>query len=99
LYKVIGGVKWGDLPGGRLEFGETAEQTLKREVQEELNVDIEPIRLVYTWTYIPNETFQVVGVIYNSRIIAGELRVSAELDGYEWVGSRILARCFQGMPS
>jgi ADP-ribose pyrophosphatase YjhB (NUDIX family) len=34
-------------PGGRAEFGETAEQTLKREMKEELDADVEVVRLLW----------------------------------------------------
>ena len=34
-------------PGGRAEFGETAEQTLKREMREELGAEIEVVRLLW----------------------------------------------------
>jgi ADP-ribose pyrophosphatase YjhB (NUDIX family) len=35
------------LPGGRVEFGEEATQTLKREMQEELEIQIEVTRLLW----------------------------------------------------
>jgi ADP-ribose pyrophosphatase YjhB (NUDIX family) len=35
------------LPGGRVEFGEAAEQTLKREMREELDVEVEIVRLLW----------------------------------------------------
>jgi len=35
------------LPGGRAELGESAEQTLKREMREELEVEIEIVRLLW----------------------------------------------------
>lgn len=35
------------VPGGRAEMGETAETTLKREMREELGVDIEIVRLLW----------------------------------------------------
>jgi ADP-ribose pyrophosphatase YjhB (NUDIX family) len=35
------------LPGGRAELGESAEQTLKREMREELQVEIEIVRLLW----------------------------------------------------
>ena len=34
-------------PGGRAEFGESAEQTLKREMMEELDVEVEVVRLLW----------------------------------------------------
>jgi ADP-ribose pyrophosphatase YjhB (NUDIX family) len=35
------------LPGGRAEHGETAEQTIKREMQEELETDVDVVRLLW----------------------------------------------------
>ena len=35
------------LPGGRAEFGESAEETLKREMREEINTEVEVGRLLW----------------------------------------------------
>jgi len=35
------------LPGGRAEFGETAENTIRREMREELSIDVEVLRLLW----------------------------------------------------
>lgn len=85
MYKIVDGKKWWDLPGGRMEFGETAEETLSREIREELGVEIKPIKLIDTWNYMPYKNFQTTGVIYHSEIINGEITISEEHDGYEWV--------------
>jgi ADP-ribose pyrophosphatase YjhB (NUDIX family) len=46
LHQAEGDSFWA-FPGGRGEFGETAEQTLKREMIEELGVEIEIVRLLW----------------------------------------------------
>lgn len=35
------------LPGGRVQFGETAEEAIAREIKEELNANIEIVRCLY----------------------------------------------------
>jgi len=46
LHQGAGESFW-SLPGGRVEFGEEAAQTLKREMQEELEIQIEVTRLLW----------------------------------------------------
>lgn len=46
LHQAEGDSFW-SLPGGRVEFGEAAEQTLRREMREELDVDVEVVRLLW----------------------------------------------------
>jgi 8-oxo-dGTP pyrophosphatase MutT (NUDIX family) len=82
---MVDGEKVWDLPGGRMEFGETAEETLTREIKEELGVQIKPIKLLDTWNYMRDEFFQITGVIYHSEIVSGEIVISDEHDGYEWI--------------
>ncbi len=40
-----------DLPGGKLEYGETPEEALKREVKEELCIDVEVGKSVGLWWF------------------------------------------------
>lgn len=40
-----------EFPGGKIELGESCEVALKREIQEELGVDIEVGELIYTTEY------------------------------------------------
>jgi len=46
LHQAEGDSFW-SLPGGRVEFGEAVEQTLQREMREELDVDVEVVRLLW----------------------------------------------------
>ncbi|HRY82751.1 MAG TPA: NUDIX hydrolase [Candidatus Moranbacteria bacterium] len=41
-----------DIPGGKMEFGETPEEALKREAKEEINLDIELIAPCSVFSYI-----------------------------------------------
>jgi 8-oxo-dGTP diphosphatase len=73
-----------ELPGGRMEFGETAEETLIRELKEETNFVVEPIRLLDTWNFILRN-HQITGVIYLCKIKEGDLKLSDEHDKYQWL--------------
>lgn len=46
LHRAAGETFW-TCPGGRAEIGETTSQTLIREIKEELNEDIEVVRLLW----------------------------------------------------
>ena len=76
-----------ELPGGRMEFGETIEETLKREIYKELGVEVSPIKLIDTWNYINEEkNYQVAGIIYLCELEANNLdiRLSEEHTDYKW---------------
>lgn len=68
---------WG-LPGGSLEYGETPEDGVVREVWEEtgLKISIEKLLLIKTWT--PDK----VGLYYLSRIEEGVFMPSDEVSEY-----------------
>jgi ADP-ribose pyrophosphatase YjhB (NUDIX family) len=65
---------WG-LPGGSLDYGESPEDAVKREVWEEtgLNVEIKRLLLVKTWS--PDR----VGLYYLCEIIGGEIHPTDEV--------------------
>lgn len=45
------GIKFCAFPGGHLESGETPEQCVAREVEEEMGIIVEPIRMLYTYLF------------------------------------------------
>lgn len=51
-----------ELPGGRLEIGETPEQALVREFREELSIEVEPLEIVdsYQFEVIPSKLVFIV---------------------------------------
>lgn len=88
VHKVTFQDKRLELPGGRVEFGESIEETLIREVNEELGLEFAPVKLIDTWNYM-NDTkdHQVAGLIYLCKVIDEEkaIQLSDEHDYYEWV--------------
>lgn len=65
---------WG-LPGGSLEYGETAEETLLREMWEETSLQIEIDRLLFVKTWAPDR----VGLYYLCNITGGAFQPSDEV--------------------
>ena len=79
---AIGG--WFDLPGGRMEYGETAEETVIREVKEETGLSVKPIRVIGTWNNVKEE-YQITGIFYLCSLKdSDEVILSEEHDDYKW---------------
>lgn len=75
-----------ELPGGRMEFGETAEETLKREIMEETGLIVSPIKLLDTWNLVKVD-HQITGIIYLCSLEEGEVKLSDEHDAYKWINA------------
>jgi len=70
---------WG-LPGGSLEYGETAEEALLREIWEETSLRIEIERFMFVKTWKPDR----VGLYYLCRIKDGEFHPSDEVSELDY---------------
>jgi len=62
--------KW-EFPGGKMEYGETAEACLKREIQEELGCEIRVGALFDVTTFIASDGRHLVIIFYNCSVTAG----------------------------
>jgi len=77
------------LPGGGLEFGESPEEAVVREVEEETGLKIKVRNVAGIDSIVVNrdyEDFQGIRIIYHADIIGGELRheLSGSTDRCDW---------------
>lgn len=76
-----------DLPGGFIDAHESLEQSVKRELKEELNIKIKVLGLVgiYPGTYLYQKiTHPTFGAVVCAEITAGKLSTSDDIDKYEF---------------
>ena len=88
-----------DIPGGRIEEGASAEETLRREIEEETGVsdisDIKFFTAIISNHQIPLEGEQNAGLVlmvYEAKIPVGsDIKLSPEHTEYEWVSGPVAA--------
>ncbi|MBF9237018.1 NUDIX domain-containing protein [Hymenobacter sp. BT683] len=80
------------IPGGKREAGETDQQTLLREINEELTVALDPASLAYVSTFEAPAHGHPAGVLvrmtcYRARY-TGTLQAAAEIEEVVWLTYR-----------
>ena len=74
-----------EFPGGRLEFGESPMQALKREINEEPGLEVEKLILLFAWNSFTDECTEIIGLTYICTANGDNVMLSKEHSDYEWV--------------
>ena len=81
-----------EFPGGKVETNETNEETIVREIKEELKTVIKPIKYIGVSNYEYNELekpFSITMYAYECRLIKGELELTEHTEK-KWVNIKEL---------
>jgi len=90
---LVRSYKWGNkytVPGGHIELGERSEAAIKREVKEEVGLDIEPVKLllvqeaIFPVDYVKHEHYIFMDYLCRSKSSAVKVD-REEIQEYLWV--------------
>ena len=81
-----------EFPGGRLEFGESPETALHREVQEEVGLEVKIVRPLTVWSFLKDEETQVVGLTFLCKTGVDAVKFSEEHGEYIWTAYNDLGK-------
>ena len=83
--------KW-TIPGGTLEYNESVEQCLLREIKEETNLNVEIIKIFKIYSdpeaiieYLDGEIRREFNIVFLVRILNGQVAIDEESSQYAWV--------------
>ena len=77
-----------EFPGGRMDFGEDLHDCLKREVKEEVNLDIEISDILYATSIIVDNRRHVVILAYLCSACRNNIILSNEHYNYLWASKK-----------
>ena len=88
-----------ELPGGHIDFGETLQEGLIREIKEEIGIDIRVEDPFYAFTYLTkNGTNQSVEIVFFTTMIDHEQKITVipeDHTEYRWVDEKEAEEIFE----
>lgn len=84
----LGGM-W-EFPGGKLEHGEELETALKREIREELSIEIDDIELLHLQPHVYTHAAVLI-LFYLAKAVSEEIQL-VDHDKMEWVSPQNLGQ-------
>lgn len=84
--------KWG-LPGGHVEYGETLTDAVIREIKEETNYEIKPVRYLFPCTVIRKKDpedinpaiYHYIIHVFEGEVIGGKLKAATDAEEAKWI--------------
>ena len=73
-----------DLPGGRVENGETAQSALQREIKEETGLKVEIHDPVEEWSFYKAPDRLIKGITFDCDYLEGSVKLCSEHRRYFW---------------
>ena len=73
-----------DLPGGRVEKGETIKSALHREIDEETGLKVEIQEPVEEWSFVKRPNLLIKGITFACTYLEGKVKLCEEHKNYFW---------------
>ena len=77
-----------NLPGGKINFGETAEESVKKEIFEETSLNCKSAKFLFYMDNLPDETTNLhfVALFFECKC-TGDIKLNRESSDFKWINN------------